>query len=154
MGYELRITREFDGYVGSLYRGRYPSEVKHFEIASESRKVPLSAASTADSPSQPGMGDRHITYTAVGCSRVFVIAVIDLFSRLVLASNVVNTMDAGHCIDTLEMTLLCYGRPEIFNSDQGSQFTSRDKGQKDNGTKISKDVKWISQAMSIFNRRC
>lgn len=39
--------------------------------------------------------------------------------------RVVNTMDAVHCVETLEMAVRRYGTPEIFNSDQGSQFTSR-----------------------------
>ena len=84
-----------------------------------------------------------ITYTAVGGGRAFVIAIMDLYSRKVLAYNVVNTMDAEHCIDTLTMALRRYGRPEIFNSDQGSQFTSREfiKVLKDNGIGISMDGK-------------
>jgi len=65
-----------------------------------------------------------ITYTAVNGCRAFVIAVIDLFSRKVMAYTVVNTMDTFHCIEVLETALRRYGRPEIFNSDQGSQFTS------------------------------
>lgn len=82
-----------------------------------------------------------ITYTAVGGGRAFVIAIIDLYSRKVLAYNVVNTMDAAYCIDTLELAMQRYGRPEIFNSDQGSQFTSREfiKVLKDNGIRISMD---------------
>lgn len=67
-----------------------------------------------------------ITYTAVAGHRAFVIAIIDLFSRKVLAYNVVNTMDTAHCVETLELAVRKYGRPEIFNSDQGSQFTSRE----------------------------
>lgn len=67
-----------------------------------------------------------ITYTAAGGHRAFVIAIIDLFSRKVLAYNVVNTMDTVHCVETLELALSKYGRPEIFNSDQGSQFTSKE----------------------------
>lgn len=66
-----------------------------------------------------------ITYTAVSRHRVFVIAVIDLYSRKVMAYNVVNTMDAAHCVETLETAVRRHGIPEIFNSDQGSQFTSQ-----------------------------
>ena len=67
-----------------------------------------------------------ITYTAVAGHRAFVIAIIDLFSRKVLSYSVVNTMDTIHCIETLEIALRKYGQPEIFNSDQGSQFTSKE----------------------------
>ena len=67
-----------------------------------------------------------ITYTAVNGSRAFVIAIIDLFSRKVMAYAVVNTMDTFHCLEVLDMALRRYGSPDIFNSDQGSQFTSRE----------------------------
>ena len=56
--------------------------------------------------------------------RAFVIGIVDWFSRKVLAYNVVNTMDAFHCVETLKTAMDSYGKPEIFNSDQGSQFTS------------------------------
>ena len=65
-----------------------------------------------------------ITYTAVAGHRAFVIGIVDWFSRKVMAYNVVNTMDAFHCVDTLRMAVERFGKPEIFNSDQGSQFTS------------------------------
>ena len=52
------------------------------------------------------------------------IGIVDWFSRKVLAYNVVNTMDAFHCVETLKTAMDFYGKPEIFNSDQGSQFTS------------------------------
>lgn len=64
-----------------------------------------------------------ITYTAIVGHRAFVIAIVDLFSRKVMAYNVVNTMDAFHCVETLQMAVNAFGAPEIFNSDQGSQFT-------------------------------
>ena len=65
-----------------------------------------------------------ITYTAVAGHRAFVIGIVDWFSSKVMAYNVVNTMDAFHCVDTLRMAVERFGKPEIFNSDQGSQFTS------------------------------
>ena len=82
-----------------------------------------------------------ITYTVAGGSRAFVIAIIDLFSRKNLAYNVVNTMDTYHCIETLELALRRYGRPDIFNSDQGSQFTSKEFTDvlKNNEIRISMD---------------
>lgn len=65
-----------------------------------------------------------ITYTTVAGHRAFVIGIVDWFSRKVLAYNVVNTMDAFHCVETLKMAVDPFGKPEIFNSDQESQFTS------------------------------
>lgn len=73
------------------------------------------------SPNQVWATD--ITYTAIAGNRAYVIAIIDLYSRKVMAFNVVNTMDAEHCVETLKMALRHYGKPKIFNSDQGSQFT-------------------------------
>jgi putative transposase len=50
--------------------------------------------------------------------------VIDWYSRKVLSWRISNSMDASFCVDCLEDALSQYGKPEIFNSDQGSQFTS------------------------------
>ncbi|MGH7087836.1 MAG: IS3 family transposase [Stellaceae bacterium] len=57
---------------------------------------------------------------------VYLTAVVDVFSRRVLAHRVSITMEAGFCIDALEEALARHGRPEIFNTDQGSQFISLD----------------------------
>jgi putative transposase len=66
-----------------------------------------------------------ITYTAAGGQRAYVVSIKDLYSRKVLAWRVSNTMDASFCVEALEDALSRCGRPEIFHSDQGSQFTSR-----------------------------
>ena len=57
---------------------------------------------------------------------VYLAAVVDWFSRRVLAWRLSITMEAAFCIEALEEALVRYGRPEIFNTDQGSQFTSHD----------------------------
>lgn len=67
-----------------------------------------------------------ITYTGVAGNRAFVIAILDWFSRKILAYSVTNTMDAYHCVETLETAMRRHGQPDIFNSDQGSQFTSKE----------------------------
>jgi putative transposase len=54
---------------------------------------------------------------------LYLVAVMDWFSRYVLAWRLSNTMDVSFCLEALEETLNCK-RPEIFNTDQGSQFTS------------------------------
>lgn len=64
-----------------------------------------------------------ITYIRMARGFVYLCAVIDWFSRYVLAWSVSITMDIGLCLGALEAAL-AQGRPEIFNSDQGSQFTS------------------------------
>jgi len=65
-----------------------------------------------------------ITYIRLVRGFVYLVAVIDWYSRKVLAWRVSNTLDSGFCVDCLEQALQGYGTPEIFNSDQGCQFTS------------------------------
>lgn len=84
-----------------------------------------------------------ITYTKVNGHKAFVIAIIDWFSRMVLAHCTVNTMDTYYCVKLLHEAVGKYGKPEIFNSDQGSQFTSRCfvDALKSYGIRISMDGK-------------
>jgi len=56
---------------------------------------------------------------------VYLVAIVDWFSRKVLAWRVSISMEADFCIEALEEALARYGKPEIFNTDQGSQFTSQ-----------------------------
>src|SRR5271157_2788235 len=67
-----------------------------------------------------------ITYIPMARGFVYLAAVVDVFSRRVLAHRVSITMEADFCIEALEEALARHGRPEIFNTDQGSQFTSVD----------------------------
>jgi len=66
-----------------------------------------------------------VTYIRLPRGFVYLVAVIDWYSRKVLSWRLSNTMDATFCVDALEEALRLYGKPEIFNSDQGSQFTSK-----------------------------
>ncbi len=65
-----------------------------------------------------------ITYIPMARGFVYLVAVVDWFSRRVLAHRVSITMEADFCVEALEEALAKHGRPEIFNTDQGSQFTS------------------------------
>ena len=65
-----------------------------------------------------------ITYIPVQRGFLYLVAIMDWASRYVLAWRLSNTLDAGFCTDALEEALARYGTPEIFNTDQGSQFTS------------------------------
>jgi putative transposase len=65
-----------------------------------------------------------ITYIPMARGFVYLAAVVDWFSRRVLAWRLSITLEAAFCIEALEEALARYGRPEIFNTDQGSQFTS------------------------------
>ena len=67
-----------------------------------------------------------ITYIALPHGFVYLCAVIDLYSRKILAWKLSNTMDVNFCIECLEEAIEHYGVPSIFNSDQGSQFTSNE----------------------------
>ena len=65
-----------------------------------------------------------ITYIRVRGGFAYLVAVIDWYSRAVLSWRISNTMDASLCVGCLEEAIRLHGKPEIFNSDQGSQFTS------------------------------
>ena len=65
-----------------------------------------------------------ITYIPMARGFVYLAAVVDWFSRRVLAWRLSITMEAAFCVEALEEALSRYGTPEIFNTDQGSQFTS------------------------------
>lgn len=65
-----------------------------------------------------------ITYIRLEHGFAYLVAVVDWYSRRVLSWRVSNTLEAGFCVDCLEEALRGHGKPEIFNTDQGSQFTS------------------------------
>jgi putative transposase len=65
-----------------------------------------------------------IAYIPIGRGFLFLMAIIDWASRAVLAWRLSNTMDVSFCLSALEEAPTKFGRPEIFNTDQGSQFTS------------------------------
>lgn len=65
-----------------------------------------------------------ITYLPMARGFCYLVAIMDLFSRRVLSWRLSNTLDVSFCLEALEEALDIYGAPEIFNSDQGSQFTS------------------------------
>ena len=84
-----------------------------------------------------------ISYIPMARGFVYLVAVIDWFSRRVLAWKLSITMDTSFCIEALDEALSRHGKPEIFNTDQGSQFTSEAfTGRlKEEGIKIGMDGK-------------
>ena len=88
-----------------------------------------------------------ITYIPMAHGFVYLIAVIDWFSRRVLAWRLSNTLDTGFCIEALNEALRRWGTPDIFNTDQGAQFTAEDFVDvlKASGVQISMDGKgrWL-----------
>jgi putative transposase len=77
----------------------------------------------ANRPNQVWATD--ITYIRLAAGFLYLVAILDWFSRYVVSWEVSVTMDAGFCVGALE-TALRRGKPEILNSDQGSQFTSQE----------------------------
>lgn len=94
-----------------------------------------------DRPNQVWATD--ITYIPMARGFIYLTAVIDWFTRRVLSWRVSITLEAAFCIEAVEEALARYGKPEIFNTDQGSQFTSLEftKVLTDAGVKISMDGK-------------
>jgi len=65
-----------------------------------------------------------ITYIRLSGGFVYLVAIIDWYSRYVLSWGVSITLDSGFCLEALDEAIRLYGKPDIFNSDQGCQFTS------------------------------
>jgi len=84
-----------------------------------------------------------VTYIPLRRGFLYLVAIQDWASRKVLSWRLSNTMDASFCVEALEAALARYGPPEIFNTDQGSQFTSLEFTQtlEDAGVRISMDGK-------------
>lgn len=98
-----------------------------------------------DKPNQVWATD--ITYLPMAKGFVYLVAIMDWYSRKVLSWRLSNTMDTAFCVEALEETIARYGCPEIFNTDQGAQFTSEafTGVLKQNGIQISMDGKgrWV-----------
>ena len=79
---------------------------------------------TIDRPNQVWCMD--ITYVPMARGFVYLAAVVDWFSRRVLSWRISITLEAAFCVEALEEALARHGKPDVFNTDQGSQFTSHD----------------------------
>ena len=92
-----------------------------------------------------------ITYIPMRRGFLYLVAIMDWANRKVLSWRLSNTLDTNFCIEALEEAIENYGCPEIFNTDQGSQFTSTafTSVLKDAGIKISMDGKgrWMDNVM-------
>ncbi len=84
-----------------------------------------------------------ISYIPMEHGFAYLTAVIDWYSRKILSWRISNTMDTSFCIEVVEEALNMYGKPDIFNTDQGSQYTSNEFTSllKQKGIKISMDGK-------------
>ncbi|GJL83408.1 MAG: transposase [marine bacterium B5-7] len=102
----------------------YPK--RNLSLANQAHKVYpyLLKGIVIDCPNQVWATD--ITFIPMARGFVYLVAIMDWYSRRVLSWRVSNTLDAGFCIDALKEAIERHGAPEIFNTDQGSQFTSED----------------------------
>ena len=96
-------------------------------------------------PNQAWSSD--ITYLPMAKGFVYLVAILDLYSRKVLAWRTSNTLSSEFCVEALQEALARFGAPQIFNTDQGSQFTAEAFTEvlKANGVQISMDGKgrWV-----------
>ena len=92
-----------------------------------------------------------ITYIPMKRGYLYLVTIMDWYSRAVLSWRLSNTMDADFCVAALEDALNRYGAPEIFNTDQGSQFTSYEftRTLREAGARISMDGRgrWMDNIM-------
>ena len=89
-----------------------------------------------------------ITYIRLAYGHIYLVAVMDWYSRYVLSWELSNTLDKGFCLDTLEGAFE-YGKPEIFNSDQGVQFTSDEFTSRLKGHDIR--ISWDGRGRAMDN---
>jgi len=124
---------------------QYPK--RNLSLANQAHKVYpyLLRDLVIDRPNQVWASD--VTYIPMARGFVYLVAIMDWHSRKVLSWRVSNTLDASFCVDALEEALERHGTPEIFNTDQGSQFTSEAFTDvlKREGIRISMDGKgrWL-----------
>ena len=92
-----------------------------------------------------------ITYIPMASGYMYLVAIMDWHSRMILSWRISNTLDTAFCIEALKEALSRYGAPEIFNTDQGAQFTSDafTKVLEDNHVAISMDVE--AAAKTIYS---
>jgi putative transposase len=137
-------------------------EVGRRHVATLMRKMGVEAIYRRPNTSKPGPGHKYpyllrnlavtrsnqvwasdITYVPMARGFVYLVAIVDWFSRKVLAWRLSITLSADFCVEALEEAIACHGKPEVFNTDQGSQFTSTEfiKVLKDAEIAISMDGK-------------
>ncbi|NUN16655.1 MAG: transposase family protein [Myxococcales bacterium] len=109
-------------------------------VKSPTPDLSVFAAWTKRGKAQSSVGHGVHVYSA-GTGFVYLVAILDLYSRKVLAWRISNTLDSAFCVACPDEALQTYGKPEIFNTDQGCQFTSEvfTSVLKANGILISMD---------------
>ena len=127
--------------IEAIYRKQRTS------MAAKGHKIyPYLLANVAiERPNQAWASD--ITYLPMAKGFAYLVAILDLYSRKVLSFRVSNSMSTDFCVEALAEALARYGAPEIFNTDQGSQFTDDDFTAPllEKGVRVSMDGKgrWV-----------
>ena len=130
------------------------ANIQHPKFSYKLRWIDITRANQVWHPkgiSSQAHGSTDITYIKINGGMVYLAAIIDWYSKAVLSWKISNTMDTDLVMGVLNEALLKYGKPEIFNTDQGSQYTSYIHTQtlKDNGITISMHPKSISSLSLI-----
>jgi len=102
----------------------YPKKNLSNSIKKHQKYPYLLAALEINPPNQVWCTD--LTYVRLKQGFIYLVAVMDWYSRYVLSWKLSNSLEVDFCIDSLEEALMFYPKPAIFNSDQGSQFTSKE----------------------------
>ena len=135
MGIQSIAPKPFTS-LGNKAHKKYPYLLKNLDISK---------------PNQVWCTD--ITYIPMGSSFAYLVAVMDWHSRKVLSWEISTSMDDSFCVSALERAIRLYGTPEIFNTDQGVQFTGNafTGVLKENGIKISMDGKGRPLCQASWN---
>ena len=130
--------------IEAIYRKRRTS------IPAKGHKIYpyLLAGVSIERPNQVWAAD--ISYLPMAKGFAYLVAIVDLYSRKVLSFRVSNAMTSEFCLEALQEALSDYGAPEIFNTDQGSQFTDEafTKVLVAKGVRVSMDGKGAGSTMS------
>ena len=127
----IRDWLEDHGY--RVNRKKVQRLMRTMDLVAQYPKRNLSLANQASVPAarprhrspESGVGNGYHVYPD-GPGFVYLVAIMDWYSRKVLSWRVSNTLDTSFCVDALEEAIEAYGAPEIFNTDQGSHFTSEE----------------------------
>ena len=139
LGYEVNIKR-LRRLMGKVrWRTLYPTRCTTHADEKAYKYPYLLRGLTIDHPNH--VWEIDISYIPMRHGFMYLLAIIDVFSRYVVGWSLSNTMTAEWCCSVLEEAFLYHGKPEIVNSDQGSQFTSVSYVEllKNNNVNISMD---------------
>lgn len=101
----------------------YPKKKRNTSMPNQEHRIYPYLLRDVDIVRPDHVWSADITYIRLNHGFVYLVAIIDWYSRYVLSWKLSNTLDSGFCVEALRDALK-YGTPEIFNTDQGSQFTS------------------------------